>query len=214
MVIDRLVRFVLPRSTQFFDMLNQLADKLDETSKVFFRLATAEPREFKKIAQELRKLEHEADEIAHSLFTELDRTFVTPIDREDLVHLTSSVDNVIDAIEHAAAFVVIYNTPELTPAMKRLVEITREAVQDVVLTLSKIRQFHKPETFASHMVHVNTLENQADVVYREALEQLFRGPHEAVDLVRQRDLLNSLELCVDKCEDVMDVVQSVTVKNG
>jgi predicted phosphate transport protein (TIGR00153 family) len=214
MVIDRLIRLILPRATQFWDLLTELAQKLDETSIVFVKLVTAEPKDFKPIAQELRKLENQADSIAHRLYLELDRTFVTPIDREDLVHLTSSVDNIIDAIEHSAAFIVIYNTPELTPAMRKLIEITREAVKEVVSTVTKIKHFHKPETFNPHLVHVHTLENEADVVYRVALEQIFSKPQEAVELVRQRDLLNALELCVDSCEDVMDVVQSVTVKNG
>jgi predicted phosphate transport protein (TIGR00153 family) len=214
MFVDRLIRLILPRQTQFFDLLTELANKLDETSIAFVKLATAAPSEFKSIAQELRRLEHEADEIAHRLYIELDQTFVTPIDREDLVHLTSSVDNIIDAIEHCAAFVVIYNTPELTPAMKKMVEITREAVKEVVATVAKLKHFHKPETFGPHLVHVNTLENEADVVYRVALEQLFSRPQDALELVRQRDLLNAMEMCVDSCEDVMDAIQSVTVKNG
>src|SRR4051812_45128436 len=91
MFVDRLIRLILPRQTQFFDMLTELAQKLDETSVAFTKLATAEAGQFKQIAQELRRLEHEADDIAHKLYTELDKTFVTPIDREDLVHLTSSI---------------------------------------------------------------------------------------------------------------------------
>ena len=214
MFVDRLIRLILPRQTQFFDLLTELAMKLDETSVAFTKFALAAPGEFKLIAGELRRLEHQADEIAHKLYTELDRTFVTPIDREDLVHLTSSIDNIIDAIEHCAAFVVIYNTPELTAPMKKLIEITREAVKEVVATVSKLKHFHKKEAFGPHIVHVNTLENEADVVYRVALEQIFSRPQEAVELVRQRDLLNAMEMCVDSCEDVMDAIQSVAIKNG
>src|SRR5262245_14349737 len=214
MFVDRLIRLILPRPTQFFDLLTELAQKLDETSLAFMKFCSEEPKRFKEVAGELRRLEHQADEIAHKLYTELDKTFVTPIDREDLVHLTSKVDNIIDAIEHCAAFIVIYSTPELTPAMKNLIEITREAVKEVVLAVTKLNQFHKPEALAPHLVLVNTLENKADVVYRVALEELFSKPTEAVDLVRKRDLLNAMELCVDSCEDVMDAIQSVTVKNG
>jgi hypothetical protein len=214
MFVDRLIRLILPRQTQFFDLLTELAKKLEETSAEFAKLATASASEFKQIAGNLRKLEHEADDIAHKLYTELNKTFVTPIDREDLVHLTSSLDNIIDAIEHCAAFIVIYNTPNLTTPMKHLIGILVEAVKEVVMAVSKLRYFHKPETLGPHLVHVNTLENRADVVYREALEEIFRRPQEAVELVRQRDLLNSMEMCVDSCEDVMDAIQSVAVKNG
>lgn len=214
MFVDRLIRLILPRPTQFFDLLSELAQKLDETSVAYTKFISADRAKFKEVAGELRRLEHQADDIAHKLYTELDKTFVTPIDREDLVHLTSKLDNIIDAIEHCAAFIVIYNTPELTPAMKKLIEITREAVKEVVLAVDKLRQFQKPETFGPHLVHVNTLENEADVVYRVALEEIFSRPQEAVELVRQRDLLNAMELCVDSCEDVMDAIQSVTVKNG
>jgi predicted phosphate transport protein (TIGR00153 family) len=205
---------LLPRPTQFFDLLTELAQKLDETSIAYLKLVNVEPPQFKEIASELRRLEHQADDIAHRLYTELDKTFVTPIDREDLVHLTSMLDNVIDAIEHCAAFIVIYHTPQLTPAMKKLIEVTREAVKEVVAAVSKLKNFNKPETLGPHLVHVNTLENEADVVYRVALEQIFSQPQEAVELVRQRDILNAMEMCVDSCEDVMDAIQSVTVKNG
>jgi uncharacterized protein len=214
MFVDRLIRLLLPRQTQFFDLLTELARKLDDTSVAYSKFVSASPSQFKEIASELRRLEHQADDIAHRLYIELDKTFVTPIDREDLVHLTSKVDNIIDAIEHCAAFIVIYNTPELTPAMKKLVEVTREAVKEVVAAVSKLKDFRKPETLGPHLVHVNTLENEADVVYRVALEQIFSRPQEAVELVRQRDLLNAMEMCVDSCEDVMDAIQSVAVKNG
>jgi len=214
MFADRLIRLLLPRQTQFFDLLTELARKLDDTSVAYCKFVSAAPDQFKGIAGELRRLEHEADDIAHKLYTELDKTFVTPIDREDLVHLTSKVDNIIDAIEHCAAFIVIYNTPELSPAMKELIEITREAVKEVVQTVEKLKHFHKPETLGPHLVYVNTLENKADVVYRVALAQIFSRPQEAVELVRQRDILNAMEMCVDSCEDVMDAIQSVTIKNG
>lgn len=214
MLLDRIVRLLLPRQDQFFVHLENIAAKLTEVVAVFERFVEAPPAEYAGIASKLRSLEHEADDLSHQLYEELDRTFVTPIDREDLHLLTSSLDDVTDVIEHSAAFIVLYQLPQLTGPMKQLIRLTRLCTEDVVAAVKLLRTLNRTGGLQKLVVNVNSLENQGDEIYRRALQELFVVGHEPADLVRQKDILFCLEEGLDACEDVMDVIRSVVAKNG
>jgi predicted phosphate transport protein (TIGR00153 family) len=215
MLLDRLVRILLPRQDIFFTLLEELAAKMAQSSAVFAELATASGHaQFAAISARLKPIETEADQVCHKVYAELDRTFVTPIDREDLAHLTSALDDIVDDMEHAAAFAALYRFETLTDPMRQLIGITTRAVEELVKAVGNLRKFGDPESIRDVTVAVHTLENEADIVYRKALEALFAEGVDARDLVRQKDMLDTLETGVDRCEDAMDVIRSVVVKNG
>ncbi len=215
MWIDRLVRLVLPRQDQFFTLLEELADKIDASGKVFGELGTAAGREqIEAVGLRLKPIETEADTVCQRLYGEIDRTFVTPIDREDLAHLTKALDNVVDGMEHTAAFASLFRFADLTPPMRELVRITVAAAGEIARAARLLRQFADPELVREPTVAVHKLENEADAVYRQAIAALFSDSLTAIELVRQKDMLFSLEEGVDQCEDAMDVIRSVMVKNG
>jgi predicted phosphate transport protein (TIGR00153 family) len=166
------------------------------------------------ISGRLKPLETEADQLCHRVYEELDRTFVTPIDREDLAALTKALDDVIDAMEHSAAFAALYRFDTLTEPMRQMIRITVKAATELSRAVGNLRKFNDPESIRGPIVEVHTLENEADSVYRKAVEALFADGVESRDLVRQKDMLFSLEAGVDECEDAMDVIRSVVVKNG
>jgi predicted phosphate transport protein (TIGR00153 family) len=215
MLIDRLVRFLLPRQGVFFDLLEDIAAKMTEAASVFGELAQAVSHEqFNHISMRLKPMETDADQLCHLVYEELDRTFVTPIDREDLAHLTKSLDDVIDGMEHSAAFAALFRFEVLTDPMKQMVLITTQAVDQLARAVCNLRKFREPDSIRESTVAVHTLENEADALYRKAIEALFTNGAEAKELVRQKDMLYSLETGVDQCEDAMDVIRSVVVKNG
>ena len=215
MLIDRIIRLLLPRQEHFFKLLEEIAGKMSAAAAVFEELTAAQGHDqFDDIAARLKPIETEADNICHRVYEELDRTFVTPIDREDLAALTKALDDVIDGMEHTAAFAALYRFDRLTIPMRQLVRITTGAVAELVRAVGRLREFHDPESIRGPTVAVHTLENEADVIYRGAIEALFAENIEARELVRQKDMLFSLEVGVDQCEDAMDVIRSVVVKNG
>ena len=215
MLFDRLVRFLLPRQDFFFVLMEELAGKMTTAAAVFDELASASSHDqFEKIAGRLKPLETEADHVCHRVYAELDKTFVTPIDREDLAALTKALDNVIDAMEHSAAFADLYRFDALSEPMRQMVRITVRAVAELARAVGNLRKFGDPESIRGPTLAVHTLENEADTVYRQAVEALFTNCVEPRDLVRQKDMLFSLESGVDQCEDAMDVIRSVVVKNG
>src|SRR5262245_38326186 len=215
MFVDRLVRFLLPRQDFFFTLLEQLGDRITETATVFAELAEASTHEqFESIAGRLKPIETAADKLCHKVYEELDKTFVTPIDREDLAHLTKALDDVIDGMEHAAAFADLYRFDTLSGPMRQMVQITVQAATELTRAVANLRKVADPESIREQTVSVHTLENQADAGYRAAVEYLFSNGADAKELVRQKDMLFSLEAGVDQCEDAMDVIRSVVVKNG
>src|SRR5262245_25224533 len=145
MWIDRMVRWLLPRQDQFFTLLEGIAAKVTAASAVFGELATAEGHErFADISRRLKVVEGEADDLCRQLYEELDRTFVTPIDREDLGHLTGSLDDVVDAMEHAAAFAALFRFDALTDPMRQLVRVAGQAAGELERAVGCLRRGLSP----------------------------------------------------------------------
>lgn len=215
MLLDRMVRLLLPRQDHFFTLLEQLAGYIRDAAGVFGELHAAETRaEVQAVADRLRPIEGKADDLCAQLYTEVDKTFVTPIDREDLTALAKALDDVVDSMEHMAAFAALFGYDRLTDPMRELVRITSAAAVEVANAVDQLRKFSGPDAVRGPTVAVSDLENEADVVYRKAVAALFANGLDAVELVRHKDMLDGLEAGADECQDAMDVIQSVVVKNG
>jgi predicted phosphate transport protein (TIGR00153 family) len=213
--IDRVVRWLLPRENRFFVYLDSIAKSVAAGADTFGELRTAKGQEdYRKIASSMRQKEHETDDLAHLLYEELDKTFVTPIDREDLHALTSNLDEVMDFMERCSAQIVMYKLERLTDPMREQVRIAQEAVQEMVKCVALLQNVGQLEEIQVHIIHVNSLENEGDKVYRKALEHLFEITIDPTELFREKEILDALEETIDACEDVMDLVRSVVVKNG
>lgn len=215
MWIDRIVRFLLPRQDLFFTLVDQIADKIDSAALLFGELAAAASRDqIESVGSRLKPIESEADAVCRQLYEAIDRTFVTPIDREDLAHLTKVLDNVVDSMEHTAAFAALYRFDTLTQPMRELVRIMVAAATEIARAARLLRKFDDSESIKAPGLVLHHLENEADAVYRSAIATLFSNGTAPIELVRQKDMLFSLEEGVDQCEDAMDMIRSVMVKNG
>ena len=215
MLLDRLVRLILPRQGQFFTLLEGIGEQIVAGAGILDELRKADGHsQLEVIAVRLKDVEKKADELERGLHRELDRTFVTPIDREDLAHLAKALDDVVDGMEHAATFAALYQFEHLTDPMRELVRITAAAARELAGAVPLLRQFGAPEAVNGRTLAVHTLEAEADGVYRAAVAGLFTGGLPATDVVRQKDMLTALEAAADECEDAMDVIRSVMVKNG
>jgi predicted phosphate transport protein (TIGR00153 family) len=215
MFLDRAVKWLLPRNDRFFLYMQSIAKAVEEGANIFAEFRTADSREkFTQISERLRRKEHETDELAHLLYEELDKTFVTPIDREDLHALTSALDDVLDLIERCANHIVIYKLKSLTEPMKELLRVSQSAATEVTRCIEVLQDVSKIDEIQVHVIHVNSLENEGDKIYRKALESLFEDAIDPIELLRQKEILDMLEDTIDACEDVMDLIRSVVVKNG
>jgi predicted phosphate transport protein (TIGR00153 family) len=161
----------------------------------------------------IKDLEHEGDKITHKLFTILDKTFVTPLDPEDISGLTSAIDEVLDATEGVANRFVLYMISEPTPHMIELAKVLLSASQEVQLLITRIRNLKSANDLIEHSQNIISYERQADTIYRTAIAELFKT-NNPIEIIKLKEIYETLEGALDRCADVADVVEDIALKYG
>jgi uncharacterized protein len=205
------VRFrLIPREEKFYADFIALADELIVGARLLEEMLSTEPPKWES-AVGIKEVEHRCDTITHEIFQRLNRTFVTPIDREDIHGLARSLDDVMDAIDASAAVIRRYRIPEVRFGARELARIIARATEQVrqgAAALEKRTGVHVVT------VEINRLENEADDIHDEALRRLFEGETDALTVIKWKEVLDLLEDATDRCEDVANVLEGVVVKNG
>jgi predicted phosphate transport protein (TIGR00153 family) len=199
-----------PRDEQFFDLFNKMADEIRVAAGLLEQMLATDPPDLSKV-NEIKDIEHRCDAITHDTIQRLHRTFVTPFDREDLYALASSLDNVMDAIDAAAAITLLYRIDTLPPGTR---ELTRTVLQSADRLHSALESLAARTPVHPHAVEINRLENEADRAYQEAIRSVFDNETDPIKIIKWKELLDMLEVVTDKCEDVANVIEGVVVKHG
>ena len=182
------------------DLLQQMMERYDHLDE-----AMREER-----ARELKGVEHEADGVTHDLLAKLNRSFVTPLEREDIHDLASGLDDVLDAVEAIGTRMVLFKIPRTTPRATQLAAIVATAAAQLEEAVGQLRNTQK---LLPYTVEINRLENEADNVSRHAVADLFSGSHDLLDVMRWREIYGRLEGAADKCEDVANTIEAIVLKN-
>jgi predicted phosphate transport protein (TIGR00153 family) len=203
----------LPRETKFFDLFDQSAANAVKSAQALNDLLCHWENVETKVAV-ITELEHQGDSVAHEIIAQLHRTFVTPFDREDIVMLGHSLDDVVDFIEAAADAMLLYkiNAPTV-----RAIELTGIIVQITIEVQRTVELIHKRldlKEILRRCVEINRLENDADRVYRDAMAELFDDSKDIPYIIKWREIYNYLETATDRCEDVANVIEGVALKYG
>ncbi|MFQ5986799.1 MAG: DUF47 domain-containing protein [Thermoplasmata archaeon] len=202
--------WILPKEAQFYDLLSAISAVLVKGAAALQRLV-GDFRDVGKRRRELKDIEHEGDEAVHETYEALNKTFVTPFDREDISALASSMDNVMDSIYAAAVRLDLYKVEAVTPPMVELAELIYRSCQLVEEGVTLIRNRSKWSEVEALAVEINSLENQADDVLNEAVADLFNGT-DTLDVIKLKDIYEKMELATDYCEDVADYLSDIAVK--
>ena len=200
----------IPRDEQFFDLFNEMADEIRAAARMLEEMLSSDPPDVTKV-DAIKDAEHRCDALTHDAIQRLHRTFVTPFDREDLYSLASSLDNVMDAIDHAASLVRLYKIKTIRPGARELartVSNSADRLHTALESLATKRPVHP------HAVEINRLENEADRAYQIAVEKLFETETDPIMVIKWKELLDMLEQITDACEDVANVIEGVVVKHG
>lgn len=206
---------LMPQENRFYAMLGAIARNVSAGADAFSRLREATgPDDFLKVSEQLRDIEHAGDAMANEFYTALDQTFVTPLDREDLHDLCSALDTILDLMEECSGFIVNYRLAELTPPMRELVRVAQEASHEVETTIKMVKDGTHFAELQPHLVRIHALENEGDTVFRLALGDLFQTQTDAIELIRQKDIIEALEGTVDATDDVADLVRSLAMKHA
>jgi len=211
---DRLLQLLLPRTSSFYDLFDKSAANVLESGRVFRKMLDASPSERKGYRKQLEDLEHRGDEITHTIYNELSTTFITPIDREDIHGLASSLDDIVDMIEAATLRMELYNITTLPSSVIALADVLIRSIEEVSRVLPMLSDMRNEMRIREGCVRVNSYENQADTIYHQAIADLFNTVSDAIEIIKVKELLNDLETATDKCEQVANLLENILLKHA
>ena len=201
---------ILPRDEKFYDMFTELAKRLTASATLLHELFKS-PGELNAKVATIKGLEHEADNLTHDIIDRIDRTFVTPFDREVIHALASELDDVIDLIDGTARRATIFRIQKTRPAAVVLAEVLERAARTVE---EGVRDMKDAKHVYAISEKLKVLEEEGDAVYHEAMGALFAEGGDALEVVKWKDLYDKIEDALDQCEDVGNVLQSIALKNA
>ncbi len=201
----------IPREHKFFDLFEKSARNMVKAARVLKEMVDTWENVSKSV-DEITDLEHEGDTITHEIMAQLNRTFVTPFDREDIAMLAHTLDDVTDFIFAAATRMLIYKIDHSTPRAKELADIIVQAALEVERAIPQLRHRAELEKILPRCVEINRLENAADEVFRSALAELFDDTTDVAQIIKWREIYEHMESATDRCEDVSNVLEGVALK--
>ncbi|HEX7136207.1 MAG TPA: DUF47 family protein [Vicinamibacterales bacterium] len=201
---------LIPREERFYNDFQALADELKRGAKLLEEMLAPDRPVWDK-ADEIKEVEHKCDFLTHEIIQRLNRTFVTPLDREDIFALARSLDDVMDAIDASASLVRLYRLDSIRFGARELAHIVTTSTHQVRLALEALEQ-HKG--LITHAVEINRLENEADRIHQQAVSRLFDDERDPLTVIKWKETLDFLEDATDRCEDVANVLEGVMVKHG
>jgi predicted phosphate transport protein (TIGR00153 family) len=201
---------LIPREEKFYSDFIAMADELNNGAMLLEQMLANERPIWDK-ADEIKEVEHKCDFLTHEIIQRLNRTFVTPIDREDIHALARSLDDVMDAIDASASLVRLYRLDTVRFGANELARTISACTKEVRLAL---RAMEEKKGVSRHAVEINRLENEADRTHQQAVSRLFEEEHDPIMVIKWKETLDFLEDATDRCEDVANVLEGVMVKNG
>jgi predicted phosphate transport protein (TIGR00153 family) len=201
---------LIPKEERFYDDFETLASEICKGARLLQTMLDPERPIWDK-AEEIKEVEHKCDFLTHEIIRRLHRTFVTPLDREDIYELAKTLDDVMDAIDASASMINLYRIQNVRPRARELARTIVESTDQIV---HGIRALDKRDGVAVAAVEINRLENEADRIHQEAVRTLFEDVQDPIVIMKWKEILDILEQATDRCEDVANVLEGVVVKHG
>jgi predicted phosphate transport protein (TIGR00153 family) len=201
---------LIPKEERFYDDFTAMAQQIGVGAVLLDEMLQPDRPIWDK-ADEIKEVEHKCDFLTHEIIQRLNRTFVTPLDREDIHTLARSLDDVMDAIDASATIVRLYHIDSVRPGARELARLVRDSVDQVVCAMQALE---KRKGVAECAVEINRLENEADRAHQAAVQSLFKEEKDAVAIIKWKEIFDFLEQATDRGEDVANVLEGVVVKHA
>jgi hypothetical protein len=202
---------LLPKEEKYFDLFNRMASHLTECALLLKKLFEDFGRH-EEYADQIKLVEHTCDEITHDIIRRLNQTFITPIDREDIHALASELDDIVDYIEYTARRTVLYRVEQSTAHARQLTDLLVQIVTKVEHAVAALGSGNG--RVLQECVAIHALENEADACHHVAVEKLFSEEKDPIKIIKWKELYETLERSIDKCEDVANVLEAIVLKNA
>lgn len=201
----------LPKEEQYFSFFSQMTSHIHDAAQILVEMMNSKSGAYTEHARRIKDVEHLCDQLTHTVTMQLNKSFITPFDREDIFMLSGALDDIVDLIDDAARTMVMYDVQDSTSHARRFADVLqRMAVQlhEVVSVLAK------PNGINPRLVEIHRLENEGDDIYHTAIAELFHDSNDALTIIKWKDIYEKLEAAVDRCENVANIIEAVIIKNA
>ncbi|MCC6866686.1 MAG: DUF47 family protein [Ignavibacteria bacterium] len=199
----------LPKQNNFFDLLKELTASVNESAKLLNEMLNKNTN-YAEYSSKIHFIENRCDDITHQIVNDLNDTFITPIDREDIFALANSLDDIIDTIDTIAIRMSMYKMKselQFAPQLADILVIQTGVLDDV------IKNIQEPKQTTDKIVQVKTLETEGDIVFKDALLQLFEEEQDIKELIKKKEILEIIEKAIDRCQTAATVIEGILIKN-
>lgn len=203
----------VPRSQVFFDLLDKLAQTVHRGAHML-REAADEDVDFRALWERIKVVEHEGDQVTHETIQQINRSFITPLDREDIHTLVCRLDDILDLVDTAMSRIVMYKIDRLTDDARAMIENLAKATGSVVEGVRRLRKSRGYEDILTCCIEIHTCENEGDRLEHVAIASLFEQHLDAVTIIKWKDVYQDLEAAVDRCEDAANVIETLALKSA
>ena len=204
---------LIPKEEKFFDLFREMTQHIVQGAQLLKDMIDNAENPAKS-QRDIKDIEHKGDALTHSIIDKLNRSFITPFEREDIYALASGLDDILDFIDAAATHITTYKAGKPTQAAKELAFIILQSCHTLDKAISTLSSKTEHKHLTAFCVDINSLENEADRVYREAVGNLFEHEKDPIQLIKWKEIYEILEIITDKCEDVANTLESIVVKNA
>jgi len=201
----------LPREDEYFVFFSQITGKIQEASNILVEMLHDKRENFEAHTRRIKDAEHHCDELTHQVTIKLNKSFITPFDREDIFALSVALDDVCDYIDAGARAIVMYDIHEISDHAKALAKVIQGLAMEINSAVSMLK---KPDGINLHIVEIHRLENVADDIYFRAIGELFQKETDPIRLIKWKELYEILENATDRCESVANIVESIILKHN
>lgn len=214
MGLDRFLQALMPTDKKFYNFFEESAQLIIKGADELNKLSSAQPGQREDIYRRIEELEHECDNVTHKVYDELNKTFVTPFDREDIHMLASELDDIMDFMDESSKRCLLYKLKEMPAPMIELIQILHKSVGEISRGVALLRHTNKFSELRMTLRKVHEYENQADTVYEQTLAKMFDEEKDAILVIKLKDIYGSLERATDKCEAVANVLETILIKHA
>jgi hypothetical protein len=204
---------LIPKEYEFFNMFDKLTDHCISASKFIQRIGEKGFVREEDI-QEIKEIESTADKITYEIFEKLNKTFITPLDREDIHSLAHELDSIIDLILKLSNIMKIYNVDKVDKKFVDVLKLIDNSISSISLAVRGLRNIKNYHSIREHYIEVDRLESLGDELRNEAIAELFSGNYDAIYVMKWKDIFQTSEKLLDQCEDVAKIIETIIVKQG
>ena len=199
------------KDEKFYRIFNQMTVYILEAAEILKRMVSEPQSELQRLSSRIKDLEHLGDDLTHQVIAELNKTFITPIDREDIHDLSAALDDVLDVIDQTAGRIVLF---QIKVPIKDVPEMAGVLLNQVRELSAAVTRLQDNDHVVERCVEINRLENDADRLFQSAIGRLFEEVKDPIDVIKRKEIIESVERATDKAEDVSNVLESIVVKNA